>query len=43
MARRKRIYEGKAKVVYEGPEPATLVLYFMDVASEPAATLWITT
>ena len=32
MARRKRIYEGKAKVMYEGPEPGTLVQYFKDDA-----------
>jgi phosphoribosylaminoimidazole-succinocarboxamide synthase len=25
MARRKKIYEGKAKILYEGPEPGTLV------------------
>jgi len=30
MARRKRIYEGRAKVLYEGPEPGTLVQYFKD-------------
>jgi phosphoribosylaminoimidazole-succinocarboxamide synthase len=30
MARRKKIYEGKAKVLYEGPEPGTLVQYFKD-------------
>jgi phosphoribosylaminoimidazole-succinocarboxamide synthase len=32
MARRKRIYEGKAKVLFEGPEPGTLVQYFKDDA-----------
>ena len=32
MARRRRIYEGKAKVLYEGPEPGTLVQYFKDDA-----------
>lgn len=32
MARRKKIYEGKAKVLYEGPEPGTLVQYFKDDA-----------
>jgi len=32
MARRKRIYEGKAKVLYEGPEPGTIVQYFKDDA-----------
>jgi phosphoribosylaminoimidazole-succinocarboxamide synthase len=30
MARRKKVYEGKAKVLYEGPEPGTLVQYFKD-------------
>ncbi|MCP1335054.1 phosphoribosylaminoimidazolesuccinocarboxamide synthase [Futiania mangrovi] len=30
MARRRRIYEGKAKVLYEGPEPGTLIQYFKD-------------
>ena len=33
MARRRRIYEGKAKVLFEGPEPGTLVQYFKDDAS----------
>ena len=33
MARRKRIYEGKAKVLYEGPEPGTVVQYFKDDAT----------
>jgi phosphoribosylaminoimidazole-succinocarboxamide synthase len=33
MARRKRLYEGKAKVLYEGPEPGTLVQYFKDDAT----------
>ncbi|KAF0116563.1 MAG: phosphoribosylaminoimidazole-succinocarboxamide synthase, partial [Rhodospirillaceae bacterium] len=28
MARRRQIYEGKAKVLFEGPEPGTLVQYF---------------
>ncbi len=32
MARRRRIYEGNAKVLYEGPEPGTLVQYFKDDA-----------
>ena len=31
--RRRRIYEGKAKVLYEGPEPGTLVQYFKDDAT----------
>ena len=30
MSRRKQIYEGKAKILYEGPEPGTLVQYFKD-------------
>jgi len=30
MNRRRRIYEGKGKVLYEGPEPGTLVQYFKD-------------
>ena len=30
MNRRRRIYEGKAKVLYEGPEPGTLIQYFKD-------------
>ncbi|MBY0510056.1 MAG: phosphoribosylaminoimidazolesuccinocarboxamide synthase [Rhodospirillaceae bacterium] len=33
MARRKQIYEGKAKVLFEGPEPGTLVQYFKDDAT----------
>jgi len=36
MARRKKVYEGKAKILYEGPEPGTLIQYFKDdVASQP--------
>ena len=31
--RRRRIFEGKAKVLFEGPEPGTLVQYFKDDAS----------
>jgi len=30
MSRRRRIYEGKAKILYEGPEPGTLVQHFKD-------------
>ena len=30
MSKRRKIYEGKAKVLYEGPEPGTLVQYFKD-------------
>ncbi len=33
MARRRRIYEGKAKILYEGPEPGTIVQYFKDDAT----------
>ena len=33
MNRRRRLYEGKAKVLFEGPEPGTLVQYFKDDAS----------
>lgn len=32
MARRRQIYEGKAKVLFEGPEPGTLVQHFKDDA-----------
>ena len=33
MSRRRKIYEGKAKILYEGPEPGTLIQYFKDVAT----------
>lgn len=33
MSRRRRVYEGKAKVLYEGPEPGTLVQHFKDDAT----------
>jgi len=33
MSRRRRIYEGKAKILFEGPEPGTLVQYFKDDAT----------
>ena len=33
MARRVKIYEGKAKILYEGPEPGTIVQYFKDDAT----------
>lgn len=33
MSRRKKIYEGKAKILYEGPEPGTIVQYFKDDAT----------
>jgi phosphoribosylaminoimidazole-succinocarboxamide synthase len=35
MPRRRQIYEGKAKVLFEGPEPGTLVQYFKDDVSAP--------
>lgn len=33
MARRRKIYEGKAKDLFEGPEPGTLIQYFKDDAT----------
>jgi phosphoribosylaminoimidazole-succinocarboxamide synthase len=33
MSKRRRIYEGKAKVLYEGPEPGTLIQHFKDDAT----------
>lgn len=33
MSRRRKIYEGKAKTLYEGPEPGTLVQHFKDDAT----------
>lgn len=33
MKNRKRIYEGKAKLLYEGPEPGTLIQHFKDDAT----------
>jgi phosphoribosylaminoimidazole-succinocarboxamide synthase len=30
MKRRRMIYEGKAKILYEGPEPGTFIQYFKD-------------
>ena len=33
MSKRRRIYEGKAKLLYEGPEPGTLVQHFKDDAT----------
>lgn len=35
MARRRQIFEGKAKILFEGPEPGTLVQYFKDDANAP--------
>ena len=34
MARRRQIFEGNAKVLFEGPEPGTLVQHFKDDASD---------
>lgn len=31
--KRKQLYEGKAKVIYEGPEPGTVIQYFKDDAT----------
>lgn len=33
MSRRSKIYEGKAKILYEGPEPGTLIQHFKDDAT----------
>ena len=33
MSKRVRLYEGKAKILYEGPEPGTLVQHFKDDAT----------
>ena len=33
MKRRRRVYEGKAKILFEGPEPGTLVQFFKDDAT----------
>ena len=33
MSRRKKVYEGKAKILYEGPEPGTFIQYFKDDAT----------
>jgi len=33
MARRRMVYEGKAKILYEGPEPGTYIQYFKDDAT----------
>jgi phosphoribosylaminoimidazole-succinocarboxamide synthase len=38
MARRKKIYEGQAKILYEGPEPGTLIQYFKDEGTGAATT-----
>ncbi len=33
MSRRRLVYEGKAKVLYDGPEPGTLIQHFKDDAT----------
>jgi len=33
MSRRRQLYEGKAKVIFEGPEPGTIVQHFKDDAT----------
>ena len=33
MSRRRQIYEGKAKILYEGPEAGTIIQYFKDDAT----------
>lgn len=33
MNKRRQIYEGKAKIIYEGPEAGTLIQYFKDDAT----------
>lgn len=33
MSRRRRIFEGKAKILYEGPEPGLLIQHFKDDAT----------
>lgn len=33
MAKQKKLYEGKAKVLFEGPAPGTLIQYFKDDAT----------
>ncbi len=33
VSRRSKLYEGKAKILYEGPEPGTLIQYFKDDAT----------
>jgi phosphoribosylaminoimidazole-succinocarboxamide synthase len=37
MARRRQIFEGRAKILFEGPEPGTLVQYFKDETLTGAA------
>lgn len=38
MQRRRLVYEGKAKILYEGPEPGTLIQHFKDDATAFDAT-----
>ncbi|MDA1090339.1 MAG: phosphoribosylaminoimidazolesuccinocarboxamide synthase [Proteobacteria bacterium] len=38
MSRRRRIYEGSGKVLFEGPEPGTLVQYFKDETTDGSQT-----
>ena len=33
MSRKNKLYEGKAKVLFEGPEPGTIIQYFKDDAT----------
>lgn len=33
MSKRRALYEGKAKIIYEGPEPGTVIQYFKDDAT----------
>ena len=33
MKQKKPLYEGKAKVIFDGPEPGTLIQYFKDDAT----------
>lgn len=33
MTKRNKLYEGKAKIIYEGPEPGTVIQYFKDDAT----------
>ncbi len=37
MARRRQIFEGRAKILFEGPEPGTLVQYFKDETAPASA------
>ena len=33
MNSKKKLYEGKAKILYKGPDPDTLIQYFKDDAT----------